>query len=68
MSIVRIDNPAAHTHGWQARWKVSARQCITRFFSDATCGGEGLARLRAEEEEPRLKRRAVKLRRAGGGR
>lgn len=65
MSIVRIDNPAAHTHGWQARWKINAQQCITRFFSDLTWGSEGLARLRAEQAEPILKRRAIRLRKAG---
>lgn len=65
MSVVRIDNPAQHTHGWQARWKVNAQQCITRFFSDAVCGSAKLARLRAEAEEPKLKRRAVRMRRGG---
>lgn len=62
MAVQRIDIPAKHTHGWQARWHVTAGQRLTAFFADAQCGGKRAAKRCAQAAEPGLKRRAIRMR------
>lgn len=61
MAVQRIDSKG--THGYQARWHVRPGQRVTRFFADGTSGGKRRARELAKQEEPRLRRRAMSLRR-----
>lgn len=62
MSVVRIDNPAQHTHGWQARAHVAkGRPRLTKFVADSD-GGPQVAKRKAEWHEARLKAQARRLR------
>lgn len=63
MSVIRIDNEAAHTHGWQARWPIDGRRDVTKLFSDRVHGGKRAAKAAAIAAEPAVKRMALKLRR-----
>ncbi len=62
-TIVRIDNPAAHTHGWQARAHVSRNRYVSRFFADGAHGGQRAAKRLAHEAPPELERQAARLKR-----
>lgn len=67
MSIVRIDIPESHTHGWQARAYVTKKRKLSRFVRDSLRGkarGWHLAlwherRLKAEARRLRLLELAV---------
>lgn len=62
MSVVRIDNPAAHTHGWQARAHVAkGLPRLTKFIADSG-GGRLAAKRKAAWHEARLKAQAERLR------
>lgn len=50
MSVVRIDIPSSHTHGWQARWSCEGRR-LTAFFADKMHGGSHKAWKRANHAE-----------------
>lgn len=64
MSIQRIDNPAGHTHGWQARWPMpdGSQRRWTRFFADESHGGHYRALVLAQREEAALQRKARRMR------
>ena len=65
MSVVRIDNPAGHTHGWQARAHLVAGQRLTKFFADDSHGGVIAAMKAAHTAEVQLQRKAKRLRAQG---
>lgn len=58
--IVRIDRPASHTHGWQARAPIpgTPRRYVSRFFADKACGCDLAAYALASAALRGLKRRA----------
>lgn len=64
--IVRIDRPASHTHGWQARAPIpgSPRRYVSRFFADKAHGCDfaayalANAALRGLQREARAKAKA----------
>lgn len=61
MSIVRIDIPESHTHGWQARAYVVKGLKLTRFISDSR-RGKARGWHTALWHEHRLKAKARRLR------
>ena len=61
MSIVRIDIPESHTHGWQARAYVVKGLKLTRFISDSR-KGKARGWHMALWHEHRLKAEARRLR------
>lgn len=63
MAIQRIDIPASHTHGWQARAHLTGDQRLTAFFSDTKHGGPAGAEDKALRAAKRLQNKARKLRR-----
>ena len=63
MSVVRIDNPTKHTHGWQARAHVAKGQPrLTKLVSDNDAGGRQAAWRKATWHELRLKAQAKRIR------
>lgn len=65
MSVVRIDNPAGRTHGWQARAHVAkGLPRLTRFFADSSHGGKRAAKAAAARAEAQLQRKARRLQKA----
>lgn len=63
MSVVRIDNPTKHTHGWQARAHVAkGLPRLTKLVSDNDAGGRNEARRKAQWHELRLKAQARRIR------
>ena len=60
MSVVRIDIPASHTHGWQARHTTNGRKGkrLTAFFADSAYGGSRNALKHATWAAARLRARA----------
>ncbi len=64
MTVQRIDSDARRMHGWQARERVIGARYVSRFFSDGVCGGSEAAYRLAEAEQPALRRKAARLRRA----
>lgn len=62
MSVVRIDNPTGHTHGWQARAHVAkGLPRLTKFVPDSS-GGRAAAKRKAQWHEARLKGQAARIR------
>lgn len=63
MSVVRIDNPTKHTHGWQARAHVAkGLPRLTKLVSDNDAGGRQAAKRKAAWHELRLKAQARRIR------
>lgn len=62
-TVIRVDNPAAHTHGWQARVHVKDNRYVSRFFADQAHGGNRRARRLAREALPDLERKAARRKR-----
>jgi hypothetical protein len=63
VSVVRIDNQAKHTHGWQARAHVAkGMPRLTKLVSDSDAGGRREALKKARWHEARLKAQANRIR------
>lgn len=61
--LIRIDNEAGRTHGWQARWPLEGKRYLSEFFADKKHGGQFGSHRAAVLAERRLANKARRLRR-----